>query len=173
MRQRVIVTGVSEPPLSPPPTEEKLSSTRAQVVIDFLRHHQTGQRSSPWTDYRFDPSDYAVLLRILNADKSLQCYVEDEVRVAKEIKHFASSRIDLPEEVENGEYKYTRREPDASFGHCRARYPGVVIQVCYSQKSRQIDRLADDYILSTDGSINTVVCLDVDYKGSKRATFSV
>lgn len=92
---------------------------------------------------------------------------------AKEIKHFASSRIELPEEGDDGEIKYIRREPDASFGHCQARYPGVVIEVCYSQKSHQIHRLADDYILSTDGSINTVVCLDIDYKGLKKATFSV
>ncbi|KGO78440.1 hypothetical protein PITC_069030 [Penicillium italicum] len=174
----------SEPPLTPPSTEEKPSSTRSQVVIDSFRHHQTGQRSSPWTDYRFDTSDYAGLLRMLNADKTLQDYVEDKVRVlqrgdgpaaefAKEIKHFASSRIELPNEVDDGEIKFTRREPDASFGHCHARYPGVVIEVCYSQKSHQIHRLADDYILSTDGSINTVVCLDVDYNGSKKATISV
>lgn len=92
---------------------------------------------------------------------------------AKEIKHFASSRIDLPQDAIKGEVVFSRREPDASFGHCQARYPGVVIEICYSQKSRQIRRLADDYILSTDGSINAVVCLDVDYKGSKKATISV
>lgn len=71
---------VSEPPLTPPPTEEKPSSTRAQIVVDSFRHHQTGQRSSPWTDYRFDPSDYAGLLHMLNADESLRGYVEDKVR---------------------------------------------------------------------------------------------
>lgn len=92
---------------------------------------------------------------------------------AREVEHFATSRIFIPEDSEDGERRYIRREPDASFGHRRAHYPGVIIEVCYSQKRRQISRLADDYILNTDGSVNVVVCLDIDYKGSKKATISV
>lgn len=69
---------VSEPPLTPPPTEEK-PSTRAQVVVDFFRRHQKGHRLSPWTEYQVDPNDYARLLRVLNADESLRSYVNDKV----------------------------------------------------------------------------------------------
>lgn len=92
---------------------------------------------------------------------------------AREVEHFATSRILIAEDAEGGERRYIKREPDASFGHRRAQYPGVIIEVCYSQKRRQISRLADDYILNTDGSVNVVVCLDIDYKGSKKATISV
>ncbi|KAH1396915.1 hypothetical protein KXX51_008078, partial [Aspergillus fumigatus] len=63
--------------------------------------------------------------------------------------------------------------PDASFGHPKAQYPGVVIEICYSQKRRDVALLADDYILNTDGSIKVVVCVDIDYKQSQRATLSV
>lgn len=92
---------------------------------------------------------------------------------ARKIKHFASSRIDLPEVMDDGETEYSRREPDASFGHHQAHYPGVIIEVCYSQKSREIPYLADDYILNTDGNVKVVVGLDIDYKKSQRARLSV
>ncbi|KAJ5378466.1 hypothetical protein N7509_011585, partial [Penicillium cosmopolitanum] len=67
----------------------------------------------------------------------------------------------------------SQREPDASSKHRRARYPGVIIEVCYSQKGRCVSHLADEYILNTDGSVNAVVALDIDYKGPKKATSTV
>lgn len=63
------------------------------------------------------------------------------------LAHFGSSRILLPEETDNREQIFTRREPDISFGHNQARYPSVVLEVCYSQKSKSVSYLADDYIL--------------------------
>lgn len=92
---------------------------------------------------------------------------------ARGVKHFATSRILLPEDTDDGKRIFSRREPDISFGHDRALYPGVVLEVCYSQKSRSISYLADDYILNTDGSINMVIALDIDYQGSQKATFTV
>ncbi|KAJ5531289.1 hypothetical protein N7527_004682, partial [Penicillium freii] len=57
--------------------------------------------------------------------------------------------------------------------HRQTLYPGVIVEVYYSQKSRRISHLADKYILNTDRSINTVVALDIDYEGSNRATITV
>lgn len=94
-------------------------------------------------------------------------------KFARDIKHFASSRVDFPQDINDPETKYYRREPDASFGHRQARYPGVILEVCYSQKSREIPYLADDYILNTDGNVKVVVGLDIDYKRSQRAALSV
>ncbi|PWY91609.1 hypothetical protein BO94DRAFT_513900 [Aspergillus sclerotioniger CBS 115572] len=91
---------------------------------------------------------------------------------AKDVDYFASSQIDLPYDSADDNTLYARREPDASFGHPKARYPGVVIEVCYSQKGRRIPALADDYILNSDGSINAVVFLDIEYRG-KEASFSI
>lgn len=95
-----------------------------------------------------------------------------EAGFAQKIKPFASSRVELPEVI-NGEERYIIREPDASFGHTKARFPGVVVEICYSQKRRAIRDLVDDYILCTDGSINAVVCLDIEYRRTKKATISV
>lgn len=92
---------------------------------------------------------------------------------AEEVEHFSTSRILIPEDATNGKQTYSRREPDASFGHRQAHYPGVVVEVCYSQKSQRIGCIADDYILNTDGSINAVIAFDIDYEGSKRATVTV
>ena len=89
------------------------------------------------------------------------------------VKHFATSRILLPEDTDDGKQIFSRREPDISFGHDQALYPGVVFEVCYSQKSKSVSSLADDYILNTDGSINVVIALDIDYQGSQKATFTV
>lgn len=95
-----------------------------------------------------------------------------EADFAQKIKPFASSRVELPELI-NGEEKCITLEPDASFGHTEARFPGVVIEICYSQKRRAIRDLVDDYILCTDGSINAVVCLDIEYRKTKKATISI
>lgn len=92
---------------------------------------------------------------------------------AKQVEHFATSRIFIPEDTHDSKQKFSRREPDASFGHRQALYPGVIVEVCYSQKSKRISHLADEYILNTDGSVNAVVALDIDYKGSNRATITV
>ncbi|EKV12111.1 hypothetical protein PDIG_46470 [Penicillium digitatum PHI26] len=92
---------------------------------------------------------------------------------AKQVEHFATSRILIPEDTKDGKHTYSRREPDASFGHRQALYPGVIVEVCYSQKSRRISHLADEYILNTDGSVNAVVALDIDYEGSNRATITI
>lgn len=91
----------------------------------------------------------------------------------KEVQHLATSRIMIPTETREGEQTYSKREPDASFTHRLARFPGVIIEVCYSQKSRCVSHLADEYILNTDGSVNAVVALDIDYKRSKKATITV
>jgi acyl carrier protein len=69
----------------------------------------------------------------------------------------------------------SKHEPDASFWHEDAQYPGVIIEVSYSQKRKMLGRLAEDYILDSDASVQVVVGLDIEYgkKGSREATLSV
>jgi hypothetical protein len=99
---------------------------------------------------------------------------------ARHIKSLGSSRIVFQSSAESdptsdprSEKTYIRHEPDASFGHESARYPGVVIEVSYSQKRRSLTRLAEDYILESNGNIRFVVSLDIEYRGSKKATVSI
>ncbi|KAI9734349.1 MAG: hypothetical protein M1834_002455 [Cirrosporium novae-zelandiae] len=86
---------------------------------------------------------------------------------AQEIEPGGSTSIDF------GDSEYGKHDPDAQFGHSQAAYPGVVIEVSYSQKQKDLARLADDYILGSDGNIRVVINLSVEYRGSKKATLSV
>lgn len=92
---------------------------------------------------------------------------------ARQIKHLSTSRIQLPNDTDNREQTYSERCPDTSFIHEYAKYPGVIIEVCYSQKIRATADLADDYILDTNASVNAVIALNIEYRGSKKATISV
>ena len=79
-------------------------------------------------------------------------------------------------EEDEGEYtslKYDSHEPDAAFKHIDAQWPGIVIEVSFSQKEKELKDLAEDYILGSDGNIQAVVGLNIEYKQSKKATFSV
>lgn len=69
----------------------------------------------------------------------------------------------------------SKHEPDSSFWHDDAQYPGVVIEIAYSQKNKRLSRLAEDYLLDSDASIQVVVGLDIEHgkKGSRTATVSV
>lgn len=68
----------------------------------------------------------------------------------------------------------SKHEPDASFWHKEAKYPGVIIEVAYSQKKR-LGQLAEDYLLDSNASVQVVVGLDIGYgkKDLRRATLSV
>ena len=90
---------------------------------------------------------------------------------AQNVKHNGSGRLDLQGENNDG-LAIIRRQPDAMFKHCDAHWPGVIIEVSYSQKTKAILQLADDYILETDGSVRVVVGLDIDYR-TKRGTLSM
>lgn len=114
-----------------------------------------------------------IVEEILQQLKQFQRSEGPSAAFANEVEHLATSRIMIPDEIKDGKQTFSKREPDASFKHRRARYPGVIIEVCYSQKSQRISHLADEYILNTDGSVNAVIALDVDYKGSKNATITV
>lgn len=63
--------------------------------------------------------------------------------------------------------------PDAQFHHKEAQYPGVVLEVSYSQKRKDLPKLADNYIVDSEGSIKVVIGLDIEYRGSRKATVSI
>ena len=114
-----------------------------------------------------------VVSKILNQLTELQKSDEAFGDFARKIKHLSISRIRLPNDTNNRKQTYSERFPDTSFIHEYAKYPGVIIEVCYSQKARATADLADDYILDTNASMNAVIALNIEYRGSKNATISV
>ncbi|KAI9652466.1 MAG: hypothetical protein M1829_001527 [Trizodia sp. TS-e1964] len=61
--------------------------------------------------------------------------------------------------------RYNIHSPDISFSHMQATWPGVIIEVAFSQKDKKLGRLADDYILGSDGNIRAVVGVMLEYRG--------
>jgi hypothetical protein len=85
---------------------------------------------------------------------------------ARRIKHGGSATITFSDPG------YGRHEPDALFRHRLAQFPVVILEISYTQKRRDLARVAQDYILGSGGNIRVVVGIDVDYK-DKSATLSI
>jgi hypothetical protein len=83
---------------------------------------------------------------------------------AKETRSGGSVSIKFADE------EYGKHDSDAQFHHSKAQFLGIVIEVSYSQKRKDLERLADDYILGSDSDIRVVVGLDMEYKTGKNAT---
>lgn len=63
--------------------------------------------------------------------------------------------------------------PDIRFHHQDAAWPGVIIEVSYSQKRKSLIDLAENYLLASDGGIRVMVGIDLEYKKSKEAGVSI
>lgn len=59
------------------------------------------------------------------------------------------------------------RCPDAQFHHRQAAYPGVVIEVSYTQSGKQVSKIAQDYILYSNGNIKVVLGVDISREGGE------
>jgi len=67
---------------------------------------------------------------------------------------------------------YDRHGPDAAFGDRKDKFPGVVLEVAYSQQRKNLRDLAERYILGSDANIRVVIGIDLDYQ-QRQATISI
>lgn len=88
---------------------------------------------------------------------------------AKEVLPYGSPNLKFPPDDDG---HVDRHSPDVSFWHSEATWPGVLIEVAFSQYSKGLDRLAWDYVNDSNGEIRAVVCLDLNYR-DKGASLSV
>ncbi|KAF4453341.1 hypothetical protein F53441_3969 [Fusarium austroafricanum] len=66
------------------------------------------------------------------------------------------------EHTEHGALKQKwKREPDISIRQQNTPFPGCVIEVAYSQSSNDLQRLATDYFIQTDGAIQLFIFVDL------------
>lgn len=84
---------------------------------------------------------------------------------ASNISNVGSARVLLAEGTQGSSSKALRRQPDAQFQHERMAYPGVVVEVSYSQDGKSLGKLAQDYILDSNGNIGAVVGIDINPQG--------
>lgn len=108
---------------------------------------------------------------IRNQLKQIRSGSDNAAIFAQKINCSRSTTIHFPLSSES------RHDPDTSFKHDNARYPGVIVEVGYSQKRKSLGRLAENYLLDSNANIQVVVCLDIEYgkdKGAlRKATLSV
>jgi hypothetical protein len=81
---------------------------------------------------------------------------------ASKIANGGSSRVILAEGDPHDWQGPIRRQPDAQFQHRDAAYPGVVLEVSYSQDGKDLQRAAQDYILYSNGNIKAVIGIDIN-----------
>jgi hypothetical protein len=90
-------------------------------------------------------------------------------KLAHEIGSLSSARLKFRVPDQN----YDKHEPDASFRRRGSKFPGLVIEISWSQRRLNLPRLAREYIRKSDGLIRTVVGIDVGYRNAASATLSV
>ncbi|KAH0550998.1 hypothetical protein GP486_007640 [Trichoglossum hirsutum] len=139
--------------------------------------------------YDYDPEFSQLIVRMTTPTHDLFIVkVEEEIKsqlkaissspnqlvaeAARKVERQGTSRILLTNDMTDNS-KYPKHSPDAAFRHEAATYPGVVIEVSYSQKRKDLPYLAENYIIGSQGSVRAVVGLDIEYYGSKKATVSV
>lgn len=80
-------------------------------------------------------------------------------------------RMARVEEVSEHLRGLSRKNPDVYFSHIRdrKRRPTIVVEVAYCQSQRTLKRAAREYIIGTQGKVNAVIGVKLDYQKSNRA----
>jgi hypothetical protein len=134
----------------------------------------------PTTTHEFFRS--SVVLDIQGQLGRIAAGKDDVAEFARNVKYRGSPRLHFPKDevrAGNGDKQgmiaaeYNAHEPDAAFKHLDAQWPCIVIEVSFSQKEKELNDLAEDYILGSDGNIRVVIGLNIEYSQSQKATFSV
>ncbi|KID81130.1 recQ family helicase [Metarhizium guizhouense ARSEF 977] len=167
-------------------TDNPASWVEVSVERDlYISHRERIERSFKRSDY--DPNRGLLNLRmpspvheffanILALDLQVQLLEiatqdNDTGIFASKIRIGGSATIQLAE-GDSESFQTIRRQPDAQFRHANTQYPGVVIEVSYSQDGKNLRKLAQDYILYSNGDIKAVVGIDLNYAG-KESTISL
>jgi hypothetical protein len=102
------------------------------------------------------PSAKLLVLRMPGLlHESLASYITQEIlRQLNTIAQSESPSAEFARDIENNasaeinfaDTEYGSHQPDASFQHFEAQYPGVILELSYSQKKKDLSRLANEYI---------------------------
>jgi hypothetical protein len=102
---------------------------------------------------------------------------------ARSIENLRSATLHLQEFDSDPEFsgdqhpnrspRVMRKEPDGQFQHRAAAYPGLVIEVAYSEKYKMTEKYARHYIRFSKGDIKAVVAASLAYGKKKEASISI
>jgi hypothetical protein len=88
-------------------------------------------------------------------------YSADTTKVAKKIRPFGPAAIEFPTRFSN---ESDTKSPEQSYQHLGCKYPGLVIEVAWSQDGKDLPGLAKRYIEASGGGIRTVIGVDIKYE---------
>ncbi|KAL5118396.1 hypothetical protein ACEQ8H_003746 [Pleosporales sp. CAS-2024a] len=138
--------------------------------------------------YNYDGNKCKLAVRMPTAihDCFIQAVRDDIYNQLKEIRNGSGKKAKFAQNVYVGgsttihfdtdtSSSKSRYDPDNSFWHEDAQYPGVIFEVGYSQQKKKLDRLADNYIVDSATAVQVVVCINLEYnnKKTKKATLSI
>ncbi|KAL5116038.1 hypothetical protein ACEQ8H_006049 [Pleosporales sp. CAS-2024a] len=137
---------------------------------DLENHQLVVRMPTRLHEFFLDGVEYAIRRRL----ETIRSGTGDAARFAGKVRTARSTEIFFP--VENGSPDAkSKYEPDTSFWHDDAKYPGIIIEVAYSQRKKKLDRLAENYLLDSKTNVQVVVGLDIEYgkKEPSKATFTI
>ena len=133
--------------------------------------------------YDYDPISSKLIIRMtttLHDTFASELFTEIKKRYESLAKNQVETRpfIDKISSVSGAihfeeDSKKFKHVPDIRFHHKDAAWPGIVIEVSYSQKRKSLIDLAENYLLASDGGIRVMVGIDLEYKKSKEASISI
>ncbi|CZR65298.1 uncharacterized protein PAC_15198 [Phialocephala subalpina] len=80
--------------------------------------------------------------------------------LAKSIKPRGSAEIKFPTRFNEDS---DTKSPDKSYKHKECKYPGLVIEIAWSQEQKPLSMLADRYFQKSEGGIQTVIGVNLEY----------
>ncbi|KAG9229033.1 hypothetical protein BJ875DRAFT_388192, partial [Amylocarpus encephaloides] len=122
---------------------------------------------------RFDYNPISMLLsaRMPNpVHDFFTAFVAEISRQLEVISHHGDSSAEFASQVANGGCaRIFLKEANLDGDE----YPGVVLEISYSQDGKDLKTLAWDYIQFSNGDVKVVVGIDIKHSNTKEATLSV
>ncbi|KAL3476217.1 hypothetical protein BJX99DRAFT_228413 [Aspergillus californicus] len=174
---------------SPPQDEKELFELQPDQYLQLLRELECDRPLQAYVDckvrWEYDPESALLYIRMNTPIHQFFaasimheiCKQLDRIasgegaasKFASQIASGASARIFLKEGSPRGDHAevFPRRAPDAQFHHYDAAYPGVVLEVSYSQNAKELRKLAWQYIQNSNGNIKVFIGIIIDYTRTK------
>ncbi|KAL5117542.1 hypothetical protein ACEQ8H_004572 [Pleosporales sp. CAS-2024a] len=149
-------------PLTPPTTEDKFP--QAERILALFKDIQSGCRrlcgEQEYIQFQLVDGEFDEILRRLEGDPDLEGYVNDKIRIG----------LDTAADVDSAQALHT---PDIPLRYERDPLPGGIIEVAYTQSSKNLRRLAYTYLVHSLAAVKVVYGFRLKDGPGQRATFSV
>ena len=98
------------------------------------------------------------------AEKVAQAPSSPVSLILRNIQYYASSDVEEPRSNNDRKPSQHHRSPDASLGFEVSQFPSLIIECSYAQRNKNLRRIADDYVMMSDGNTKMVVGVDIGYR---------